>query len=257
LSSETPAICGPVAARIRRDNAIASLVHLLQAAAVLVLASGFALPETAAYLQRPPGTPAADPEVLFDVPTGAAVAGLLALSALAHLLVCTAWRSRYLADLGRHRNQARWVEYAVSSSLMIVLIAQLVGIADVAALLALFGVNASMILFGWLQRALRGARSRRLVAVLLWVPGRGRAVARHRGLPAVPGLDILSRPARLRVRHHRVAVRLSSTSSHSTSGCSTAPSAAGPTISSANASTSCSASPRVRTGVADLRRNPR
>jgi hypothetical protein len=32
-----------------------------------------------------------------------------------------------------------------------VLIAQLVGIADVAALLALFGVNAAMILFGWLQ----------------------------------------------------------------------------------------------------------
>ena len=45
------------------------------------------------------------------------------------------------ADLARHRNQPRWVEYSVSSSLMIVLIAQLVGIADVAALLALFGVN--------------------------------------------------------------------------------------------------------------------
>ena len=43
------------------------------------------------------------------------------------------------------------MEYSVSSSLMIVLIAQLVGIADVAELLALFGVNASMILFGWLQ----------------------------------------------------------------------------------------------------------
>ncbi len=34
---------------------------------------------------------------------------------------------------------------------MIVLIAQLTGIADVAALLAIFGVNVSMILFGWLQ----------------------------------------------------------------------------------------------------------
>ena len=89
--------------------------------------------------------------MLFDIPTGAAVAGFLARSALAHLPVCTAWRHRYFADLARHRNQARWVEYSVSSSLMIVLIAQLVGIADVAALLALFGVNASMILFAWLQ----------------------------------------------------------------------------------------------------------
>ena len=34
---------------------------------------------------------------------------------------------------------------------MIVLIAQIVGISDVAALLAIFGTNVSMILFGWLQ----------------------------------------------------------------------------------------------------------
>jgi hypothetical protein len=34
---------------------------------------------------------------------------------------------------------------------MIVLIAQIVGVSDVAAIIAIFGVNASMILFGWLQ----------------------------------------------------------------------------------------------------------
>jgi len=34
---------------------------------------------------------------------------------------------------------------------MIVLIAQIPGISDIAALVAIFGVNASMILFGWLQ----------------------------------------------------------------------------------------------------------
>jgi hypothetical protein len=34
---------------------------------------------------------------------------------------------------------------------MIVLIAQICGIADVSAIIAIFGVNASMILFGWLQ----------------------------------------------------------------------------------------------------------
>ncbi len=145
----------PVATRtgttLRRDNALAALVHLIQAVAVLVLATGFALPVTASYLEGPPGTPAQDPVTLFDIPTGAAVAAFLGLSAVAHALVCTVWWPRYLADLGRGRNQARWVEYSISSSLMIVLIAQLVGISDIAALLALFGVNASMILFGWLQ----------------------------------------------------------------------------------------------------------
>lgn len=140
-----------VAALLRRDNAAAGLVHLLQAVVVMVLATGFALPVTASYLQGPPGTPAQERVTLFEIPTGAAVAAFLALSALAHALVCTVWWRHYLTDLGRSRNPARWVEYSISSSVMILLIAQLVGISDVAALLALFGVNATMILFGWLQ----------------------------------------------------------------------------------------------------------
>ena len=44
---------------------------------MLALATDFALPVTASYLAGPPGTPAQDPEVLFDIPTGAAVAGFL------------------------------------------------------------------------------------------------------------------------------------------------------------------------------------
>ena len=136
---------------LRRDNVIAALVHLVQAVAVLLLATDFALPVTAAYLEGPPGTAPQDPVTLFDIRTGVAVAAFLGLSAVAHAVVATVWWPRYLADLGRGRNPARWVEYSISSSLMIVLIAQLVGIADVAALIALFGVNASMILFGWLQ----------------------------------------------------------------------------------------------------------
>jgi hypothetical protein len=136
---------------LRRDNVIAALVHLVQAVAVLVLATGFALPVTASYLEGPPGTAPQDPVTLFDIRTGVAVAAFLGLSAVAHAVVATMWWPRYLADLSRGRNPARWVEYSISSSLMIVLIAQLVGIADVAALIALFGVNASMILFGWLQ----------------------------------------------------------------------------------------------------------
>ena len=49
------------------------------------------------------------------------------------------------------RNRARWVEYALTSSMMIVLIAQITGLTDVAALAAIFAVNAAMIFFGWLQ----------------------------------------------------------------------------------------------------------
>ena len=46
-------------------------------------------------------------------------------------------------------NPGRWVEYSFSSSLMIVLIALIFGISDIAALIGLGGANVSMILFGW------------------------------------------------------------------------------------------------------------
>jgi hypothetical protein len=44
-------------------------------------------------------------------------------------------------ELRQHQNRFRWVEYSLSASLMIVLIAGVTGITDIAALLALFGVN--------------------------------------------------------------------------------------------------------------------
>ena len=183
------------------------MLHAVPAAAVLVLATGFALPVTASYLAGPPGTPPLDPVVLFDIPTGLAVAGFLALSALVHLLVCTVWWQRYVADLGRQRNPARWVEYSLSSSLMIVLIAQLVGISDVAALVGLFGVDAAMIL-GLVAGTLRAQGQRRLAAVRLRVCGRRGPLAGHHDLPAVAGLDVLGLASRFRLRDLRVVVLL-------------------------------------------------
>ncbi|MCD6639764.1 MAG: heliorhodopsin HeR [Nocardioides sp.] len=137
--------------RLRVLNVAAGALHVAQAVAVVVLATDFALPVTASYLAGPPGTTPQEPTLLFDLPTGLAVAAFLALSALAHLVVTTAWWRGYVDDLSRGINRARWVEYSLSSSLMMVVIGQLVGIADVTALLAIVGVNASMILFGWLQ----------------------------------------------------------------------------------------------------------
>jgi len=57
----------------------------------------------------------------------------------------------YKRNLLQSRNYGRWIEYSVTSSLMIVLITLICGVADLAALLAIFGVNAAMILFGLLM----------------------------------------------------------------------------------------------------------
>lgn len=139
-------------AGLRGYNLIAAALHAIQAGIVAALANDFTLPVNATYLSGPPGTAPDDAVTLFSVPVGLAIAGFLALSALAHLVVATpAFYGRYRVGLLHDRNYFRWVEYSLSSSLMIVLIAQLVGISDVTALAAIAGVNASMILFGWLQ----------------------------------------------------------------------------------------------------------
>ncbi len=137
---------------LRKTNLLAAFLHLAQMIAVLTLSNGFSLPITATYMSGPPGSSFAPPVVLFNTPVGLTVAIFLGLSSLAHFIVASPqFFGRYSAGIAAQRNYFRWVEYAISSSVMIVLIAQVTGVADISALIAIFGVNASMILFGWLQ----------------------------------------------------------------------------------------------------------
>jgi hypothetical protein len=138
--------------RLRPYNFVMGLFHAAQGLAVLALASSFTLPVVATYLQGPPGSPADDPTVLANLSVAWGVAVFLFLSASFHLLISSPWFfDRYTGGLAEGRNYFRWVEYSLSSSAMIVLIAMLTGISDVAALLALFGVNTAMIFFGAVQ----------------------------------------------------------------------------------------------------------
>lgn len=139
-------------ARLRWYNLAMGLLHLAQGVAILSLANDFSLPVIGTFLAGPPGSEVPPPTGLFDIPVGWAVAAFVFLSAAAHFVIAAPGVfDRYRSDLLRTRNYFRWVEYSLSSSLMVVLIAMLTGISDIAALLALFGVNASMILFGLLQ----------------------------------------------------------------------------------------------------------
>ncbi|HEX6195618.1 MAG TPA: heliorhodopsin HeR [Jiangellaceae bacterium] len=138
--------------RLRVYNLVAAALHTVQAGVVLALSNDFALPVTGTYLAGPPGTMPQDAVTLFEIAFGPAVALFLLLAAVDHVVVAVPpFYRRYRAGLLQNRNYFRWVEYSVSASVMIVLIAQLTGISDIAALIAIFGVNASMIFFGWLQ----------------------------------------------------------------------------------------------------------
>jgi hypothetical protein len=125
---------------------------LAQAVAIVVLANSFSLPIRATYMTGPPGpTVGSQTVTLFNLSFAWAIAGFFALSALAHFIVAGPGWASYQVQLGKGRNPYRWLEYSLSASIMIVLIAMLVGINNIAALVALTGVNASMIGFGWMQ----------------------------------------------------------------------------------------------------------
>jgi len=143
----------PITAQsLRKVNLFAGVLHLAQMAAVLALSNDFSLPINATYMSGPPGSTFAAPVKLFSTPVGLTVAIFLGLSALAHFIVASPqFFGRYSSGLAQQRNYFRWVEYSISSSVMIVLIAQVTGVSDVTSLISIFGVNAAMILFGWLQ----------------------------------------------------------------------------------------------------------
>jgi hypothetical protein len=173
--------------QLRIWNIAVGLTLAVQAVLIAVLTNNFSLPVTATFMSGPPGT-APELHHLFNIATGWGVFAFLAISAISLLLIASPlvfpW---YKRNLLQNRNYGRWIEYFFSSSIMIVLIAQITGISDIAALLAIFGINACMILFGALQEkyekpgkpswlpfwfgSFAGAIPWLAIAIYVWAPG--------------------------------------------------------------------------------------
>ena len=138
---------------LRRLNLIAAGLHLFQGIAILLLSNGFALPVTSFYWNAAPNNSldASRLDRVFDVSIGLVAALFLFLSAAFHLIVATVGKDAYERELALEQNRFRWVEYAFSSTLMIMAIALVFGIGDLAGLLGIAGANAAMILFGWIM----------------------------------------------------------------------------------------------------------
>jgi hypothetical protein len=175
--------------RLRTWNIVVGLILAVQAVLIALLTNDFSLPVTATFLNGPPGT-APELHRLFDIQTGWGVFLFLAVSAISLLIIASPpvfpW---YKRNLLQNRNYGRWIEYFFSASIMIVLIAQITGISDISALMAIFGINACMILFGALQEkyekpgqsgwlpfwfgSFAGIIPWLAIAVYVWAPGLG------------------------------------------------------------------------------------
>jgi hypothetical protein len=140
--------------RLRVLNIAVGVTLALEGALMLVLSNTLALPITASYLTSDPVAVQGPtmPDRIFSLPIGPTVAVFLLLAAADHLVVASPGAQQWYARrLDRRANYARWIEYSVSASIMIVLIGLFVGIRDLAAVVAVFAVNTAMILFGLLM----------------------------------------------------------------------------------------------------------
>lgn len=157
---------------LRKFNLIMGALHFVQGILMLILASTviqtiseFKPTITQLYLEYNTTTQSLETAVkeLFDLPFGIFVALFLLLSAVAHAIISIPNKTNaiYNSDLEKGINRFRWYEYALSSSIMIVLIATLFGIYDIGSLVLIFIVNASMNLFGLLMEQVNTGKEKK------------------------------------------------------------------------------------------------
>lgn len=143
-----------ILARLRPWNMAMGGLHLIQGSIMWVFSNEFSVPVTTAYVQLNASTLRLEPvlQTVTELVIGPLTALFLFLSAAAHFILSLPrvfeWYKRHL---GKGINYARWIEYSLSSSLMIVIIAALTGVYDLWLLVSIFFLNVCMILCGLLM----------------------------------------------------------------------------------------------------------
>lgn len=139
--------------KLRIYSTIVGLILLAQGIVMLLISNNFKLPVTTSYLKwnEIAGFPQTTLQQITELRLGPVVSMFLLLSGLFLLGSASIWNKKYNEGIGRGINLFRWMEYSITSSLMIVVIAMLCGIYDLSSLILIFSLNASMVLFGWIM----------------------------------------------------------------------------------------------------------
>jgi len=148
--------------RLIRFNKIMGTVHLVQGTLMMLFAffvypsldgtgtRTFTIPVVGNYLGfvEGEGLVLTTTDTLFELPFLPLTASFLLISALFHFIIAYPYREKYVSDLKQGINKMRWYEYAISSSIMIVLISSLFGVRDIAVFVLIALANAAMNFFG-------------------------------------------------------------------------------------------------------------
>lgn len=131
-------------------NRLAGITHLVQAIALFfILNDETKIPVITRFFTQTEDGIAPVSETVFDFPIALIAPIFLLLSAIAHLLISSPFYvRRYEQNIEKGINPARWWEYAVSSSLMLVVLLMLGGLIELSSIVFIFTLNFIMNLMG-------------------------------------------------------------------------------------------------------------
>lgn len=140
-----------------RWNLAAFLLHLAIASYMLIYSNEkFKISVSTSFAAGPPGCVnegLCEQFIInnFDATIAYWVVAFSALSALFHFIAAFPARGFYEKNIQNGRNPLRWVEYSLSSTVMILILMLLSGLTALSALIGVAFANISMILFGWIM----------------------------------------------------------------------------------------------------------
>jgi hypothetical protein len=136
--------------QLQTFNRIAGLTHLIQGVTLLlILNTATTIPVITRFFDETADGVRPVSETLFEFPIALIGPIFLLLSAAAHLLISSpAYVVRYEQNIQKGINPVRWWEYAISSSLMLVVLLMLGGLIELSTVVFIFTLNFIMNLMG-------------------------------------------------------------------------------------------------------------
>ena len=153
--------------QLQTFNRIAGLTHLIQGITLaLILNAETTIPVVTRFFDETPDGIRPVSETLFEFPVTFIGPMFLLLSAFAHLLISSPmYVRRYEENIGKGINPARWWEYAVSSSLMLVVLLMFGGLIELSTVVFVFTLNFIMNLMGLVME-----KYNQLTTTTSWLP---------------------------------------------------------------------------------------
>ena len=148
-------------------NRFAGATHLIQVIALFfILNAETKIPVITRFFTQTADGIEPVSELLFEFPIALIAPIFLLLSAIAHLLISSPFYvHRYEQNIEKGINPPRWWEYAISSSLMLVVLLMLGGLIEISTIVFIFTLNFIMNLMGLMME-----KHNQLTTKTSWLP---------------------------------------------------------------------------------------